>query len=127
VAATVEPLTSGQLTRLAHLLDEPPGSELRRDLAEARLPVGRESTKWRVLRESFELAQRRSGAANPVLKFVKLALDAARELHGGDFADLRTAVNEVLFLSGLELKPDGRLVKVRACELLMILVPAPIS
>jgi uncharacterized protein (TIGR02391 family) len=117
MATAVKSLTSGQLTRLAQLLgptDGPSGSELRRDLQEARLPLGHESTKWRMLRESFELAQRQSGTANPVLKYVKLALDPARELNAGDFGDLRRDVNEVLLLSGLELKPDGRLVTVRA-------------
>jgi uncharacterized protein (TIGR02391 family) len=117
MATAVNPLTAGQLTRLAQLLgptEGPSGSELRRDLQEARLPLGGESTKWRMLRESFELAQRGSGAANAVLQFVKLALDPARELNAGDFGDLRSAVNEVLLLSGLELKPDGRLVPVRA-------------
>jgi hypothetical protein len=114
VATAIKALTSAQLTRLAELLDGPTGSELRRDLQEARLPLGVESTKWRMLRESFELGQRQSGSANPVLRFVKQALDPARELSAGDFTDLRAAVNEVLFLSGLELKPDGRLVPVRA-------------
>jgi uncharacterized protein (TIGR02391 family) len=116
MATAVDPLTPAQLTRLAQLLDGPTGSELRRDLQEARLPLGVESTKWRMLRESFELAQRRSGSANQVLKFVKQALDPARELGAGDLSDTRVAVNEVLLLSGLELKPDGRLVPVRtAC------------
>jgi uncharacterized protein (TIGR02391 family) len=114
MATAVKSLTPAQLTRLAELLDGPAGSELRRDLQEARLPLGGESTKWRMLRESFELGQRQSGSANPVLRFVKQALDPARELSAGDFTDLRSAVNEVLLLSGLELKPDGRLVPVRA-------------
>jgi uncharacterized protein (TIGR02391 family) len=114
MATAVDSLTPAQLTRLAQLLDGPTGSELRRDLQEARLPIGVESTKWRMLRESFELAQRQSGSANPVLRFVKLALDPARELGAGDLSEARVAVNEVLLLSGLELKPDGRLVPVRA-------------
>jgi uncharacterized protein (TIGR02391 family) len=110
----VTPFSAAQITRLAHLLDGPTGSELRRDLREARLPVGVESTKWRMLRESFELGQRQSGSANPVLRFVKLALDPARELDAGDLRETRVAVNEVLLLCGLELKSDGRLVPVTA-------------
>jgi hypothetical protein len=109
MATAVDPLTLAQVTRLAQLLDGPTGSELRRDLHEARLPIGGESTKWRMLRESFELAQRQSGSANPVLRFVKLARHCARELGVGDLSETRVAVNEVLLLSGLELKPDGRL------------------
>lgn len=103
-------LTSAQITRLAHLLDGPAGSELRRDLDELRLPAGTESTKWRMLRESFELAQRRDGHGGSVLRFVKQALDPAHELAAGSLSDLRTSVNEILLLSGLELLNDGRLV-----------------
>jgi len=112
MATAVDPFSGAQITRLAQLLDSPTGSELRRDLQEARLPIGVESTKWRMLRESFEMAQRRSGTANPVLRFVKMALDPARELGATDVPSTRVAVNEVLALSGLELKDDGRLVRV---------------
>jgi uncharacterized protein (TIGR02391 family) len=62
-----------------------------------------------MLRESFELAQRRDGHGGSLLRFVKLSLDPARELEGS-FAQLRIAVNEVLLLSGLEVVADGRLV-----------------
>lgn len=110
MAAAPPTLTSAQLTRLAHLLDGPTGSELRRELAELRLPIGEESTKWRMLRESFELAQRRDGHGGSVLRFVKQSLDPAHELASGGLAGLRTSVNEILLLSGLELLDDGRLV-----------------
>lgn len=76
-----------------------------------RLPLGGESTKWRMLRESFELAQSRDGHGGSVLRFVKQSLDPATELAAGDLSDLRRSVNEVLLLSGLELLPDGRLVR----------------
>ena len=100
--AVVPPtLSSAQLTRLAQLLDGPTGRELRREFAELRLPTGVESTKWRMLRESFELAQRRDGHGGSVLRFVKQALDPAHELASGSLAGLRTSVNEVLLLSGL--------------------------
>lgn len=110
VADSPPALTSGQMTRLAHLLDEPTGSELRRDLEALRLPLGSESTKWRMLRESFELAQRRDGHAGSVLRFVKQALEPSRELGDDGLSDLRRSINEVLLLSGLELLNDGRLV-----------------
>jgi len=80
VAHGLPTLTSAQITRLAHLLDGPVGSELRRSLDELRLPLGSESTKWRMLRESFQLAQRRDGPGGSVLRFVKQALDPAHEL-----------------------------------------------
>jgi len=111
VPAKTPILSSAQITRLAKLLDEPTGSELRRDLQELRLPLGGESTKWRMLRESFELAQRRDGHGGSTLRFVKHALDPARELEAGSLSELRVAVNEVLLLSGLELLSDGRLVQ----------------
>lgn len=110
----IDSLSPAQLTRLAHLLDSPTGGELRRDLREARLPLGVERTKWRMLRESFELAQRQSGSANPVLRFVKLALDPARELEAADLTETRVGVNEVLLLSGLKVSNDGSLVVVKA-------------
>jgi len=110
VATRPPSLTSAQITHLAHLLDTPTGSELRRDLQELRLPLGTESTKWRMLRESFEVAQRRDGHGGSILRFVKQALDPENELAVGSLSDLRTSVNEVLLLSGLELLDDGRLV-----------------
>ena len=91
------------------MLDGPTGSELRRDLEEARLPLGGESTKWRMLRESFEAAQRRDGNANGVVRFVQLVLDPSRELESDDLAGIRVAVNEVFALSGMQLLPDGRI------------------
>lgn len=87
--AVVPPtLSSAQLTRLAQLLDGPTGRELRREFAELRLPTGVESAKWRMLRESFELAQRRDGHGGSVLRFVKQALDPAHELASGSLAGL---------------------------------------
>ncbi|MGE0065889.1 MAG: TIGR02391 family protein [Solirubrobacterales bacterium] len=110
MASTIPTLSSGQVTRLARLLDQPTGSELRRDLQELRLPVGTESTKWRMLRESFELAQRRDGHGGSVLRFVQHSFDPARELEDATVQELRSTVNEVLLLSGLELRADGQLV-----------------
>ena len=63
-----------------------------------------------MLRESFELAQRRDGHGGSILRFVKHALDPAQELGSRDLSGLRTSVNEILLLSGLELINDGRLV-----------------
>jgi uncharacterized protein (TIGR02391 family) len=78
-------------------------------LDEARLPLGTESTKWKMLRESFQLAQRQSGSANPVLTYLRLALDPGQELVAGDLGAVRAGVNEVLALSGLRLDADGHL------------------
>lgn len=103
-------LSSGQITRLAQLLDGPTGSELRRELEELKLPLGTDSTKWRMLRESFELAQRRDGHAGSILRFVKQTLDPAHELGDDGLRELRSSVNEILLLSGLQLLDDGRLV-----------------
>jgi uncharacterized protein (TIGR02391 family) len=63
-----------------------------------------------MLRESFELAQRRDGHGGSVLRFIQLALDPSRELDAGDFKELRVEVNQTLFLSGVELLPNGKLV-----------------
>jgi uncharacterized protein (TIGR02391 family) len=63
-----------------------------------------------MLRESFELAQRRDGHGGCVLRFVQRALDPAHELGSDGLAELRTDVNEVLLLSGVELRDDGRLI-----------------
>ena len=62
-------------------------------LRELRLPLGAESTKWRMLRESFDLAQRRDGHAGSILRFVKQSLDPANELAAGSLSDLRTSVD----------------------------------
>lgn len=110
VATPPPTLSSGQITRLAQLLDGPTGSELRRELHELKLPLGTESTKWRMLRESFELAQRRDGHGGSILRFVKQTLDPAHELGDDGLRDLRSSVNEILLLSGLQLLDDGRLV-----------------
>ncbi|MEI2702580.1 MAG: TIGR02391 family protein [Baekduia sp.] len=104
-------LDSGQIKRLAVLLDGPTGRELQRDLAELGLPRGAETTKWRMLRESFELAQQRDRHAGSVLRFVQQALQPSRELGDGTLCELRASVNEVLLLSGLEVRNDGQVVQ----------------
>lgn len=116
VAPAPPAFTSAQITRLAHLLDGPTGSELRRELEHLRLPLGTESTKWRMLRESFELAQRRDGHAGSILRFVQHALDPATELGADGLAELRREINEVLLLSGIELRADGQLLTGRSAR-----------
>lgn len=113
MATKVPPFSSAQLTQLAHLLDGPPGTELNRMLDEARIPIAEPSTKWRRLRESFEQEQRRTGCANAVAKFVKLALTPANFIGRRErFEDLRSEVNQVLGFSGLRLESDGTLRRV---------------
>jgi hypothetical protein len=109
VAKTVPSFSSAQLVQLAQLLDGPTGSELDRMLREARISIGRESTKWRRLRESFDLAQRQAGCANPVARFVKLALNPANFIgERQNFEALRHDVNQVLASPGSESKTMGR-------------------
>lgn len=57
MAARPPSFTPAQITHLAQLLDEPTGSELRRDLKALRLPLGTESTKWRMLLSGLELLE----------------------------------------------------------------------
>jgi uncharacterized protein (TIGR02391 family) len=112
--------TSGQLEHLARIVaDSTTGGELDRLLAEARLPRSEISTKWRRLRDSFERAQARDGVGNPVAQFVRLALApdrffGARETHEG----LCISANEVLSFAGLELRSDGKLVRITAARTL---------
>jgi hypothetical protein len=111
MAKTIPSFSSAQLTQLAHLLDGPTGSELDRMLREARIPIGEESTKWRRLRESFDLAQRQAGCANPAARFVKLALNPANFIgERQTLKGLRHDVNQVLGFSGLRNEDDGTLV-----------------
>jgi uncharacterized protein (TIGR02391 family) len=114
VTKTIPSFSSAQLTQLAHLLDGPTGSELDRMLREARIPIGEESTKWRRLRESFDLAQRQAGCANPAARFVKLALNPANFTgERQTFEGLRHDANQVLGFSGLRIEDDGTLVMIR--------------
>ncbi|MGE4425806.1 MAG: TIGR02391 family protein [Solirubrobacteraceae bacterium] len=114
------PFSSGQLERLARICgDSATGSELDRLLVEARLPPSGVSTKWRRLRDSFERVQVRDGGGNAVARCIKLALApdrffGAKESHEG----LRAEANGVLSFSGLELRDDGRLVRVSAVRTL---------
>jgi uncharacterized protein (TIGR02391 family) len=69
-----------------------------------------------MLRESFELAQRRDGHAGSILRFIRLALDPSRELGTSKITELRVEVNEVLLLAGVELKANGDLLPVRQAK-----------
>lgn len=127
MATAVDRLAPAQLTRLTQLLDGPTGSELRRD------PVGGAPAAPRAEHQVADAARvLRARPAperqrDPVLKFVKQALDPARELGAGDLSETRVAVDEVLLLSGLELEPDGRLVPVRASRTADAHARAPIG
>ena len=113
MATKLPPFSSAQITQLAQLLDGPTGSELDRTLREARIPIAELSTKWRRLRESFEQVQRRTGCANAVSKFIKLALSPANFIGENErFEGLRGEVNKVLGFSGLRIEEDGKLVQV---------------
>lgn len=116
----LSPFTSGQLEHLARIVGESTtGSEIDRLLAAARLPSSDISTKWRRIRDSFERVQVRDGGGNAVAKFVKLALApdrfvGAREAH----EELCASANEVLSFSGLQLRSDGKLVRITAARTL---------
>jgi uncharacterized protein (TIGR02391 family) len=82
-------------------------------LNEARIPIAEPSTKWRRLRESFDAVQRRTACANAVAKFIKLALSPANFIGESEgFEGLRGEINKVLGFSGLEIKEDGKLIRV---------------
>lgn len=114
------PFTTGQLEHLARIVGESTtGGELDRLLREARLPPSDISTKWRRLRDSFECVQARDSTGNAVAPFVKLALApdrffGARETHDR----LCASVNEFLSFAGLELRNNGKLVRVAAAKTL---------
>lgn len=113
MASKLDPFSSAQLTQLSHLLDGPTGSELDRMLNEARIPIAEPSTKWRRLRESFDSVQRRTGCANAVAKFVKLALSPENFIGENEtFENLRGEINKVLGFSGLKIEEDGKLIRV---------------
>ncbi len=83
-------------------------------LQEARIPIGSESTKWRRLRESFDLVQRQAGCGNAVARFVKLALNPANFIGERQaFESLRHDVNQVLGFSGIRIEETGTLVLVK--------------
>jgi uncharacterized protein (TIGR02391 family) len=114
----LSPFSPGQIEHFARILgDSTTGSELDRMLHELRMPPSAVSTKWRRLRDSFEQVQRRDGAGDAVARFVKVALApdrffGDRETHEA----LRSSANEVFSFAGLELRADGKLVRVTAAR-----------
>lgn len=110
----VKPFSSAQLTQLAHLLgDLQTGSELDRLMTEARLPASDVSTKWRRLRDSFEMEQARSRSGNGIARFVKLLVGPDSFIGNPEgHANIRAEVNKILGFSGLQLEEDGALLRV---------------
>lgn len=99
--------------------DSATGGEIDRLLVEARLPPSDVSTKWRRVRDSFERGQARDAAGDAVARLVKLALApdrfvGDRETH----EELRASANQVLSFASLQLRSDGRLVRVQAARTL---------
>jgi uncharacterized protein (TIGR02391 family) len=118
MTSPIQPFSSAQLEQLAReLADTTTGAELDRLLAESHLPENEISTKWRRLRESFESTQRRDGGANGICRFICLVMAPAR--FGAEPARFQAhceQLNITLRFSGLALREDGHLARVRAAR-----------
>jgi len=120
--SAIPSFSAGALEQVCRCLGEAvTGSQISPLLAEAGIaergdPSG---TKWRRLCEALAAQQQRDGSGAVVARMIQAVLAPVRFSGRADeFERHRTALNEVLALSGLALGDDGRLRKVTAASTL---------
>lgn len=112
--------SDNMIESLAHLLDEPTGSEIGALLAQVRVEdPGNSMTKWRRLREAFAGRQAKDRCANTVCAYIQAAMDPVRYVGRTEtFESLREQLNVTLAFAGLAVGPDGKLRQVEAAKTL---------
>lgn len=114
--ANVEPYDAGIVKRIAQTIGDTDrgltGGEIGELLDELGLDDQGESTKWRRIHAALVHEQQRTGSGTCVLSLVKTAMKPARWADRARFEVLRSELNEALLFAGVELRPDGELLRV---------------
>lgn len=113
---TFPELSDGEIESLSRILGEAgSGSEISKYLERSGLvDDSGQSTKWRRLDAVFHASQRQAKCSNGIMGFVAKFLEPARFVGNSDtFEGVRSSVNAVLSLKGIEYGPDGQF---RACK-----------
>lgn len=78
--------------------------------------VSNESTKWKRLYYSFQQRQNNDGCSNAFLLFIQNTMSPERYVNEGQqkFENLRTEINKVLMLYGIEINDEGKMKKIIA-------------
>lgn len=121
-APPIECFTENELEQLSKALAEAAtGSEITALLRDARLhdiqgdaPQGVSLTKWRRVDAALRDLHNRDQSANGILAFTKRVLAPARFVskHPADHGQALAAANVVLALKGVQVRPDGELIRV---------------
>lgn len=86
------------------------GAEIATVLGRCGIPDPGEMTKWRRIATALSNHQATSGSGNPLVIFVKAAMQPVRWAgRSDDFGDMIQELNGVLAFAGLELRKDGQL------------------
>ncbi|MED5052664.1 TIGR02391 family protein [Anoxybacteroides rupiense] len=96
------------------------GSEITRLLAQIGIQDPYQTwTKWKRIDYWLSHIQRKQDSPYPVIQFIQIAMDPARFIDDPNlFNDMRTRLNAVLLLNGLEINPSGKVVRTRKAETL---------
>lgn len=87
------------------------GSELTRLLAQIGIDDPSTNTKWRKLDYWLKTIQTRQNSANNVVQFIQNVMEPSRFIENPDmFHNMRTKLNTVLLLLGLEVNPSGKVI-----------------
>ncbi|MED0688023.1 TIGR02391 family protein [Anoxybacillus ayderensis] len=96
------------------------GSQITRLLAQIGIQDQNQiGTKWRRIHYWLSHLQYKQDSPNPVIQFIQIAMDPARFIDDPNlFNDMRTKLNAVLLLHGLEINPSGKVLRTRKAETL---------
>lgn len=76
------------------------------------------NTKWKRLFNAVATAQNRQGDGRPLIRLIAEIMQPVRFSSTAEFEGHRTAVNERLILSGLQVRHDGKVARVEAARTL---------
>jgi len=103
------------------LADAVTGSQIPNLIAPLRVPPGNDDvrgTKWKRLFNASMAAQNRQGDGLPLVRLVSEVMRPVRFATPVEFKSHRAAVNERLLLSGLKVREDGKVGRVKAATTL---------
>lgn len=114
----IAPYDAGVVERIAKVIGDTDhglkGSQIGDLLASQGLPDPGEITKWRRIHQALLTEQQRTRAGNCVLALVQAAMSPVRWESHSQFERLRSDLNSVLLFVGVELREDGKLIRVSA-------------
>lgn len=117
-----EPFSASTVERVCRALGEAvTGGQIQNLIAPLKVPepTGEErNTKWKRLFNAVAAAQNRQHDGRPLVRLVSEVMRPVRFDSPAEFEAHRTAVNERLLLSGLQVRDDGKVAQVQVAQTL---------